>query len=63
MHRKRLNVSSSGPIVGYNMGWWEWNTMERVGDKQAAAATLDCPGGLCLPAWEDGDDRLSNSMF
>ena len=38
---------------------------ERVGDKQAAPATLDCPGGLCQPAcWKDGDDNgCANSVF
>ena len=51
------------PLWGIIWAGGSGTQWERVGDKQAAAATLDCPGGLCLPAWEDGDDRLSISMF
>ena len=47
------------PLWGIIWAGGSGTQWERVGDKQAAAATLDCPGGLCLPAWEDGDDRLS----
>ena len=52
---RAASSSWKNPIAEYYMGEWEWNTIARGGDKQAAAL-LQWPGALGLQTCKDQDN-------